>query len=245
MSQLSCISDLDSWVTTWDGNIVELFAGGECTEVFLKIDPAVLKAKFLSTSWAPEGWLDSDMADIEAADEAAEEEGGFFCNLLDSEGKKCETWWPNKRALGAHQRFALGGEHGSREHRNRCLLSNRCLWCGTVLANRITAMHHMDSAAAHYCCRVDRNRSVYPLAEPADLNCPLCDDDLFFESFDRLEEHLCTVHCPPPADHQLEFEVPHGEGYGILPKVWASWTKRRAAKCEGQAEHSWGQEVSQ
>ena len=98
-----------------------------------------------------------------------------------------------------HQVASNAPGHQQRNMLNHIVPTNQCIFCSTVLADRITAQHHVVTSFCKGVCKVDRSYKCAVPIEPESFNCPwnnvVVDGDRQQTACDFVGTHLSQLHA--------------------------------------------------
>ena len=174
----------------WDGSFKKLFSPEYAD--FVDLDPSCIRAQFLSVSVPENGVSTSDGHEVPVVLESADQ--GFVCH--------CGVSFSSNRALKTHQR-KKHLTHQPQSVLYTSVVTNQCPVCSMVLADRLTAQHHLVNAVRTKRCRPNLNKFHHPLIVPTELKCPfqLCSES--FSQLKHLQTHIVFVHLPVHQGHQV------------------------------------------
>ena len=157
---------------------------------FLEIDPACLRASFLSIHVQPPGTI-QPLQSVSSVDH----ELPFICSLR-------EMGFGSNRGLQMHMRKKH--QHVSLQSVvYSCVITNQCPICGVILADKLTAQHHVATSIQRECCRPNMNRFHHSLVAPKPLQCPIRLCSQVFQELRHLQTHICLFHLPLTPSHTV------------------------------------------
>eukprot|EP00929_Paragymnodinium_shiwhaense_P026285 TRINITY_DN15664_c0_g3_i3.p1 TRINITY_DN15664_c0_g3~~TRINITY_DN15664_c0_g3_i3.p1 ORF type:complete len:1120 (+),score=84.77 TRINITY_DN15664_c0_g3_i3:306-3665(+) len=164
---------------------VRIFTDEDMRERFLQIAIPQLKAMCCSVDVPPPEAL------LRCAPCLVEDEdcGVFECMYKTAEGVVCGRVFPSSRALRAHVMKAskTGGEHNVLQG-VEFVLTNQCVFCGSLFASVYSAKNHVRNALVTRRCHADRSLAAKPLVEVTPL-CKACGCE-----FQTLKEYYVHLH---------------------------------------------------
>jgi len=186
-------------------NIIQLIQEG--AQDLEQIDVHQLKQKYLAVALPPPGF-ETHMATsmTQVATDTNDDVMLYECTLRAADGDICRAKFKHEHGLRAHQRMALGGEHGFRCYLNQMIITNCCPICYSAFKRRSTAVQHTRNSIARGYCVADISITADIIKQPPSYACPDHECNYYTDNLRTLQSHIVRSHLGLKPEHELILE---------------------------------------